>query len=146
MIRRLALAICASAGFAGLAAPAMAAGDAAAGAKVFNRCKACHEAERETNKAGPHLVGIIGRTAGSVEGFKYSPAMTKAHDDGTVWTEEHFTAYMTKPRDFIPGNTMSFAGIRKPEEIANLIAYLESLAPKGEEEAEEAKTPEEAAN
>ncbi len=134
MFRGIALALCAAVSFA---APAAAEGDAAAGQKVFNRCKACHEAEKENNKAGPHLVGIFGRHVGAVEGFKYSAAMTKAGEEGLVWTEENFSKYMVKPKDFIPGNTMSFAGLRKEADIANLAAYLKSLAPEGEAEAAE---------
>ncbi|MDD2867509.1 cytochrome c family protein [Neomegalonema sp.] len=136
MFRGIALALCAVAGFA---APAVAAGDVAAGKKVFNRCKACHEAEKDANKAGPSLHGVIGRHAGAVEGFKYSAAMAKAGEEGLIWTEEKFSEYMVKPKDMIPGNTMSFAGLRKPEDIANLLAYLESVAPEKAEGAAEEK-------
>ncbi len=142
MFRMIALALGAS---VSLAAPAMAEGDAAAGQKVFNRCKACHEAEKETNKAGPYLLGVLDRHVGAVEGFKYSDAMKKAGEEGMIWTEENFSKYMVKPKDFIPGNTMSFAGIRKEADIVNLVAYLKSLAPAEEGEAKE-KEPAEATN
>lgn len=139
MFRGIALALCAAVGFA---APAAAAGDAEAGKRVFNRCKACHEAEKDTNKSGPHLYGIVGREAASVEGFKYSAAMTKAGEGGLVWTAENIGDYMAKPKDFVPGNTMAFAGLRKEADVENLIAYLLSVAPEGEEggEAEGEKT------
>ena len=104
------------------------AGDPAKGKKVFNKCKACHFADKEKNKVGPHLVGIIGRPVASVEGFKYSPAMQgKASEIGN-WTKENLTKYLSNPKGFVPGNKMAFAGLKKPEDIANLLAYLESLA------------------
>lgn len=106
------------------AAVPCAAQDAEAGKKVFNRCKACHEAEQPKNKVGPHLVGIIGRTAGSLAGYTYSDAMIAAGAGGLVWDEAKIADYMTDPKGMIPGNKMAFAGLKKPEDIANLIAYL----------------------
>ena len=103
------------------AGPAFAEGDAAAGKKVYNKCKTCHALEAGKKKLGPSLNGIIGRTAGSVEGFKYSDAMK---DSGVVWTEENIAAYLEKPKEFIAGNKMAFAGLRKEQDRANLIAYL----------------------
>ncbi len=101
--------------------------DPAKGKKVFNKCKACHEATKEKNKVGPHLVGIVGRAVASVEGFKYSPAMqAKAAELGT-WTEENLKQWLASPKTFIPGNKMAFAGLKKEEDIANLLAYLKSL-------------------
>ena len=105
-------------------APQVQAGDAAAGQKVFNKCRACHVADKETNRVGPHLVGIIGRKAASVDGFKYSDGMKGAGEKGLVWTEENFTKYMKDPRDFVPGNRMAFVGLKKDEEIQDLIAFL----------------------
>jgi cytochrome c len=97
-------------------------GDPEKGEKVFNKCKTCHEIEDEKNKVGPHLVGIFGRPAGSVEGFKYSDAM-KSSD--IVWDDETMAAYLKDPKGYIPGNRMAFPGLRKDEEIADLLAYLE---------------------
>lgn len=105
-------------------APQAQAGDAAAGQKVFNKCRACHVADKETNRVGPHLVGIIGRKAASVDGFKYSDGMKGAGESGLVWTEENFTKYMKEPKDFVPGNRMAFVGLKKDEEIQDLIAFL----------------------
>lgn len=103
--------------------PALAAeGDAAAGERVFVRCRVCHVPDQEQNRIGPHLVGVFGREAGTVEGYEYSEAMQEAD---VVWDEETLDAYLTDPRGFIPGNKMAFAGIRSEEERANLIAYLE---------------------
>lgn len=104
---------------------AQAQGDPEKGEKVFNKCKTCHVVEEEQNKVGPHLVGIFGRPAGSVEGFKYSDAMKES---GIVWEDETITAYLKEPRAYIPGNRMAFAGLRKDEEIADLLAYLHEEA------------------
>lgn len=96
----------------------------AAGEKVFGKCKACHQiGDGAKNRTGPQLNNVIGREVGSVEGFKYSNAMA---DHGGVWDEEAFTAFMQKPRDYIKGTKMAFAGLRKDEDIAALIAYLQS--------------------
>ena len=100
---------------------ALAQGDAAEGEKVFNQCKACHAVDEATNKVGPHLVGIIGRPAGSVEGFKYSDAMKES---GITWNEETIAAYLADPRGYIKGNRMAFAGLKDEEDIADLLAYL----------------------
>jgi len=103
------------------AAPASADGDAKAGKKVFNKCKACHALKAGKNKIGPSLHGIIGRTAASVEGFKYSDAMKSS---GVVWTDEKLDAYLTKPKAFMPGNKMVFVGLKKEKQRADVIAYL----------------------
>ena len=111
----------AAAGFL-LAAPAQA-GDAAAGAKVFKKCKACHYVDRKKNKSGPHLVDIVGRSAGAVEGFKYSKAMAGS---GLVWSEATLAGFLAKPKKYLKGTKMSFAGLKKESDIANVIAYLKS--------------------
>ena len=105
-----------------VAAPAQA-GDAAAGAKVFKKCKACHYVDREKNKSGPHLVNIIGRAAGAVDGFKYSKAMAGS---GLVWDEATLAGFLAKPKKYLKGTKMSFAGLKKESDIANVIAYLKS--------------------
>ena len=109
------------------AAPALATGDSDAGKKVFNKCKACHEAEQAKNKVGPNLVGVFGRKAGSVEGFNYSDAMKNSN---VVWSETTIAEYVKNPKEFIPGNKMVFPGLKSDKEIADLIAYLkEETAP-----------------
>lgn len=115
-------------GLAAAVGAARAEGDPAQGAKVFNKCKACHELKSEKNKVGPHLVGIVGRTAGSVEGFNYSDALKKAHAEGLVWNEENLAKYLHNPKEFLPGNRMAFAGLKKDDEIADLLAYLKQEA------------------
>ena len=104
--------------------PANAAGDAAAGEKVFNQCKACHDVEKGVNKVGPTLKGVVGRKAASVEGYKYSAAMTKKGEEGLVWDEATLTAYLPNPKAYVPGTKMAFGGLKKPDDVANVIAYL----------------------
>lgn len=104
--------------------------DAEAGKKIFNRCKACHDIETGKNKVGPHLDGIIGRKAGSLPDFAYSDAMKAAGEKGVVWDDANITAYMTDVKGFVPDNKMAFAGLKKPEDIANLIAYLKTFPAK----------------
>lgn len=110
------------------AAPAFAAdGDAAAGKKVFNQCRACHTInEGGRSGVGPNLHGIVGRVAGSIDGFRYSKAMQEKHAEGYQWTEEHLRAYIQDPKGTIPGNAMAFAGIKKEDQLNNLLAYLKN--------------------
>lgn len=104
--------------------------DAEAGAKVFRKCKACHDIGAEAkNKVGPMLTGIIGAEAGAVEGFKYSDAMMEAAAGGMVWDAETLDAFLTKPKDVVPGTKMTFPGLRKEEDRVNVIAYIESQSP-----------------
>jgi len=103
------------------AASAMADGDPADGEKLFGRCKACHVVDKEQNRVGPHLVGIIGRPAGSVGTFKYSDAMKNS---GKTWDEATLAAYLQDPKGYIPGNKMAFAGLKKEDEVEDVIAYL----------------------
>lgn len=102
--------------------------DAAAGEQVFAKCKACHVADADTNKIGPSLKGVVGRTAGTHEGFKYSKAMTEAGEKGTVWDDETLTAYLRDPKGYIKGNKMAFVGLKKDEDLANVIAYLKQFS------------------
>lgn len=112
-------------GFAVLAAPALAEGDAKKGAKVFRKCKACHVVDEEKNKVGPHLVAIIDRPVAAVDGFKYSKAMVEFGSDGKVWDVETLTLYLKKPKDLVKGTNMAFAGVRKDADMENLITYLQ---------------------
>ena len=105
----------------GMPVAASAQGDPTQGRRVYAQCMACHELANERNKVGPHLVGIFGRTAGAVEGFNYSDAMANS---GVVWTEETIAAYVKDPLGYIEGNRMAFAGLRRDEDVANLIAYM----------------------
>lgn len=104
---------------------------AAEGEKVFRKCQACHQVgEGAVDKAGPVLTGVVGRTAGSLESFasKYSDAMKAAGEGGLVWNEDELEAFLAKPRDYVKGTKMSFAGLRKEEEVEAVIAYLQSFS------------------
>lgn len=109
------------------AAPTFAAGDVAKGKRVYNKCKACHEVQKEKNKVGPHLVELFGRKAGTVTKFKYSKAMKNS---GIVWDEKTLDAYLKKPRAYVKGTRMAFAGLKKAIDRENLIAYLKSVSGK----------------
>jgi cytochrome c len=104
-----------------LVAPALADGDAVKGEKVFAKCKACHTTEAAKNRVGPTLAGVFGRTAGTVEGFKYSDAMKGS---GVVWDDETISQYLEAPKTFIPGNKMAFPGLKKEDDREDVIAYL----------------------
>jgi cytochrome c len=103
-------------------------GDAAAGEKVFNKCKACHVLNEEKNRVGPYLFGIMGRPAGTAEGFTYSPAMKES---GIVWDEATIAEYVADPKEYVPGNRMAFPGLKKEEDITNLLAYLKEATQGG---------------
>lgn len=108
------------------ASPALAGGDAALGAKVFFKCKACHENEKGVNRIGPTLKGVVGRATATVADFKYSEGMLAKGAAGQVWDEATLAAYLPDPRTFVPGTKMAFAGLKKPDEVANIIAYLKA--------------------
>lgn len=109
---------------------ALAEGDAKKGKSVYKRCAVCHVVDKEKNKVGPHLVGIIGRKAGAVEKFKYSKAMRKKGEEGMVWDVANIDAYLEKPRKFIPKNKMAFVGLKKKADRDNVIAYLKEATKK----------------
>jgi cytochrome c len=105
---------------------ALADGDAAKGEKVFNKCKACHTADAETNKVGPYLKGVIGRKIASVPDYKYSDSMKEFATTHDVWDDATFLEYITDPKKDVPKTKMSFAGIKKEEDRLNLLAYLKT--------------------
>lgn len=110
------------------ATPGFAEGDAEKGEKVFKKCKACHAVgEDAKNKVGPILNGIVGAPAGQVADFKYSDALKTMADGGLVWDAESLGAFLSKPKEFMDGTKMSFAGLRKEKDVANVIAYLETF-------------------
>lgn len=106
-----------------VSAPAFAEGDAEKGKKVFRKCQACHVVDSDKNKVGPTLQNVMGRVPGSVEGFKYSDAMI-AYGEDHVWDAETLDAYLEKPRTAVKGTRMAFAGLRKEQDRADVIAYL----------------------
>ena len=98
------------------------AADAEAGAKVFKKCKACHTIdEGGKNKIGPNLNGVLGRQAGSVEDFKYSKAFREA---SFSWDETELAKYLADPKGYLKGNKMAFPGLKKEDDVANVIAYM----------------------
>lgn len=101
-----------------------AAADAAAGEKVFGKCKACHKIDG-TNATGPHLNGVVNRAKASVPDFTYSEALLAMAGD--TWTPENMDAFLTSPKDYAKGTKMAFAGLPKPQDRANIIAYLAKL-------------------
>lgn len=101
----------------------------AAGEKVFKKCSACHQVgDGATNRVGPALNGVMGRAAGSAEGFKYSDALQSMSSDGLIWTDETLAAFLANPRGFMKGTKMSFAGLKKDEDITAISAYLSSFS------------------
>lgn len=114
-----------------LTAQASAEGDPAKGEKVFRKCQACHAVGADAkNKVGPQLNGVVGRDWGAVEGYKYSNALIEM-GDGKVWDEANLDAYLTKPKDVIPKGKMAFAGLRKEQDRADVIAYLAQFNAEG---------------
>lgn len=115
-----------------VAAESHVSGDAEAGAKVFRKCQACHAVgEGAENKAGPVLNGVVDRPIASVEGYNYSSALADLGAEGKTWTPEELAAFLEKPRDYASGTKMSFAGLRKEDERANVIAYLATFPADG---------------
>jgi cytochrome c len=99
--------------------------DAAAGEKVWGKCRACHKLEDGANGTGPHLYDVMGRQIAAVGEFGYSDALASLSD--RAWTPEEMDAWLEDPKGYAPGNKMTFAGIRDIEDRANLIAYLETI-------------------
>jgi cytochrome c len=109
--------------------PLLASADTAAGEALFRRCAACHTVEQGgANKIGPNLWNIVNRPVASAEGFSYSAAMREFAGDGTTWTFEHLTRFLADPKGYVRGTSMSFAGLRDAEDLANMVAYLNTLS------------------
>lgn len=94
------------------------------GAKVFRKCSACHKLEDGANGTGPHLYGVVGRDKGAVDGFAYSDTLASMDGD---WSAENLSGFLERPSSYAPGTSMSFAGLKKVEDRADVIAYLDSL-------------------
>ena len=102
----------------------LASADPGKGERVFNKCKACHKLEDGANATGPHLYGVVGRAIGGVDGFGYSGALDQV---GDAWSPENLNAFLANPRGTASGTSMSFSGLKKDEDRANLIAYLQTI-------------------
>jgi len=101
-------------------------GNAEKGKVVFLQCKTCHVREEGVNRIGPSLAGVVGRKASTVAGFTYSDAN---HNSGITWTPEKLFQYLENPQRVVPGTKMAFAGLPKPQDRADVIAYLQSDLP-----------------
>lgn len=104
-----------------IAGPGLAEPDPDAGKKVFKKCKACHTVKEGKNKAGPSLYKIVGAPSAAVPDFRYSGALSEA---GLIWDEDTLAAFLADPKKVVPGNKMSFSGLKKDADIENLIAYI----------------------
>jgi cytochrome c len=104
-----------------LAEPELAAADSARGEVLAFACAACHQFRETVTLIGPHLHGVFGRPAASIEGFAYSPALRQS---GLVWTPRSIEAWLADPSGFVEGTTMAFAGYRSAEDRRDLIAFL----------------------
>lgn len=114
---------------AAMFAAGVALADAEKGAAVFKKCKSCHQiGEGAKHRVGPHLNGVFGRPAGSMEGAKYSKSMIRAGDDGLIWTDETLDAYIENPKALVSKTRMSFRGIDDAGERADLLEYLRAFS------------------
>lgn len=104
-------------------ATVFASADAGAGERLWRQCQACHKLDG-TDGTGPHLDGVVGRPIAGVAGFGYSDALAGI---GGEWTPENLSLFIENPRGFASGTAMSYSGMAKIEDRANLIAYLDSL-------------------
>ena len=103
--------------------------DPAAGKQIASKCLACHTLDKgQPAKIGPNLYGIVGDPAAHMDGFKYSKAMEDKKAAGWIWDFDHLDAFITQPKAEVPGTAMGFAGLPKPEDRANVIAYLNTLS------------------
>jgi cytochrome c len=102
----------------------LAAADVGKGEKVFGKCKACHKIEAGANATGPTLHAIVGRAVGAEPGYSFSGNLAAVAE---TWTAENLNAFLENPKGFAPGTAMSFSGLKKEKDRANLIAYLDTL-------------------
>ncbi len=102
----------------------LASADAGKGERVFKKCAACHKVDGE-DATGPHLNGVVDRAIGSVAGFNYSGSLSAV---GDVWSPENLNVFLENPKGAAPGTSMGFAGLRKVEDRADLVAYLQSIS------------------
>jgi len=109
-----------------MAATALADGDAVKGEQIFKKCMACHSVTDKTNKVGPYLVGVVGRKVASIEGFNYSDSMKEYAATGAVWDEATLNTYLENPKAVVTKTKMAFAGLKKEDERADLIAFLKT--------------------
>jgi cytochrome c2 len=104
-----------------IAGPALAEPDPDAGKTVFKKCRACHTVKAGKNKVGPTLYKIVGAPSAAVPDFRYSSALSEA---GLIWDKDTLAAFLAEPKKIVPGNKMSFPGLKTEADIENLIAYI----------------------
>lgn len=109
-----------------MASASLADGDAAKGEKASKICAACHAFTGKTNKVGPSLAGVAGRPVATAEGYAYSEPMKAYGATGAIWDDATLDKYLENPKAMVPGGKMSYAGMKKPDQRADLIAYLKT--------------------
>lgn len=100
-------------------------GDPERGQKIYRRCVACHFVDQDKNRIGPTLKNVMGRKAGTITGFKFSPAMVKAGENGLIWTRETLIQYLHSPQAMVKGTRMASIKITSDQDIDDLIAFIE---------------------
>ncbi|EJF88805.1 c-type cytochrome [Bartonella tamiae] len=98
------------------------------GKLIFKRCSVCHNIDKPNNKVGPTLLNVIGRQAGSLKGYNFSPAMTNAGENGLMWDRENLITYLHNPRAMIKGTRMATVRLQNDDDIDDLIAYIKSAS------------------
>jgi cytochrome c len=107
----------------------LASASAERGASAVRKCQSCHTfGSGEANKQGPNLYGVVGAAQAHLDGFAYSDIFVQHHEEGRTWTYEDLDAFLTNPKGYAPQTKMGFAGVRSPEERADILAYLQTLA------------------
>ena len=140
-MRRIFLSITAALAIGALPAHAAEFGDPERGAKVWKKCKSCHKVgEGAGNGVGPHLNEVFGRKAGSVEGFRYSKGMLREGADGLTWTPDKLDVYLENPKSLVSKTRMNFRGLEKPEDRADVLAYLRQFSANPQDIPESAPT------
>lgn len=102
----------------------MASADVGNGEKVFRKCSACHKVEDGVNGTGPHLYGVVGRDVAAAAGFGYSGSLVQV---AQVWDADSLNGFLENPARYAPGTSMGFSGLKKPQDRADVIAYLDSI-------------------
>ncbi|WGW03810.1 c-type cytochrome [Tropicibacter oceani] len=116
-------------------------GDAERGEQLFRQCSGCHQiGPGAENRAGPHLNGIFGRRAGSIEGFDYSKGLERAFQDNMVWNIQRLNLYLENPRSLVSGTRMAFRGLKKQQDRDDVLAYLRSYTASPQDIPESAPT------